>query len=358
MTLEDLLQSRDARVAHQTELLREHPGKSLLCLTVMPPGPVKRSELSLRIAAAAVEAVRDAFSPVFEELRDLETGYEGYFIVDSDPLSAKKLAVTLEETHPLGRLFDLDVILSGELPVFPDGGGKLGASSLKKPVFADGSGELGASSLKKPVFADGVRPLGREELGLAPRKCIICGSPVRECMHERTHTTEELLDKYQSIICHSGLDPESLTTETNTKTMYKYKQSGNTYILSLDNHVEVTAALAAFCEEKGIRSGKIEGLGAVSEATFRYLDPKTMKYVDKTFTEQMEITSLVGNISRKDGKPYLHIHITASRSDYSCIGGHLLTAKINGACELFVTDLGVEVGRYLDEEIGLNLYSL
>lgn len=140
--------------------------------------------------------------------------------------------------------------------------------------------------------------------------------------------------------------------------MYKYKHSGNTYILSLDNHVEITAALVAFCEEKGIRSGKIEGLGAVSEATFRYLDPTTMKYVDKTFQEQMELTSVVGNISTKDGKAYLHIHITASRSDYTCVGGHLLTARINGACELFITDLGVEVERYLDGETGINLYKL
>ena len=140
--------------------------------------------------------------------------------------------------------------------------------------------------------------------------------------------------------------------------MYKYKQSGKTYILSLDNHVEVTEALTAFCEEKNILSGRIDGLGAVSEATFRYLNPATMKYVDKTFAEQMELTSVVGNISRKDGKVYLHIHVTASRSDYSCVGGHLLTARINGACELFVTDLGVEVGRYLDNETGLNLYKL
>ena len=183
MTLEDLLKSRDARVAHQAELLGDYPGKSLLCLTVMLPGPVKRSSMSLKIAAAAVEAVRGAFSPVFEELRDLETGYEGYFIVDMDPFDAKKCAVELEETHPLGRLFDLDVILS-----------------LKMPVFADGGADSGASSPKMPVFADGVRPLGREELGLEPRKCIICGRPVRECMRERTHTTEDLLEKYESIV--------------------------------------------------------------------------------------------------------------------------------------------------------------
>ena len=186
MTLEELLSSRDARVAHQAELLGEHPGKSLLCLTVMLPGPVKRSSVSLKIATAAVEAVRGAFSPVFEELRDLETGYEGFFIVDMDPFVAKKRAVDLEETHPLGRLFDLDVILSGKMPVFPD------------REF-----DSGVSSGNLHVFPDEVRPLGREELGLAPRRCIICGRPVRECMRERKHTTEELLAKYEQVIANS-----------------------------------------------------------------------------------------------------------------------------------------------------------
>ena len=66
--------------------------------------------------------------------------------------------------------------------------------------------------------------------------------------------------------------------------MYKYKQvKDNAFVLSLDNHAEVSAALAAFCAEKGILAGNITGLGAVSEATFRFLDPHTLKYVDKTF---------------------------------------------------------------------------
>lgn len=140
--------------------------------------------------------------------------------------------------------------------------------------------------------------------------------------------------------------------------MYKYKQvRDNMYVLSLDNHVEVSAAIAAFCAEKGILAGNVMGLGAVSEATFRFLDPNTLKYVDKTFTEQMEITNLTGNISQKDGKPYLHLHITASRRDYTCIGGHLLTAYINGACELYVEAFpGVEIGRYADPATGINLY--
>ena len=138
--------------------------------------------------------------------------------------------------------------------------------------------------------------------------------------------------------------------------MYSYAKSGDKYVLSIDNHVEISAALAAFCEEMDIRCGAVYGIGAISEATFRFLDPATKRYVDKTFAEQMEITNLTGNISRKDGKPYLHLHLTCSRRDYTCVGGHMLTAVINGACELVVEKLSCVAGRRFDPETGLNLY--
>ena len=129
------------------------------------------------------------------------------------------------------------------------------------------------------------------------------------------------------------------------------------YAVSLDNHVEIMAALAEFCKENEIYAGSITGIGAISEATFRFLDPATKKYVDKTFNEQMEITNLSGNISIKDGEPYLHVHVTAGRRDYTCVGGHLLSARINGACELFVEDFfDGSLGREFDPETGLNLY--
>jgi len=139
--------------------------------------------------------------------------------------------------------------------------------------------------------------------------------------------------------------------------MYQYKEAApGRYFLSIDNHQGIVAALAAFCAEKQVASGVVSGIGAVSEATFRFLDPATRQYVDRTFAEQMEIASLVGNISRKDGKPYIHVHATCGRRDYTCIGGHLLEATLNGACELFVETFPAEVGRRPDPETGLNLY--
>lgn len=138
--------------------------------------------------------------------------------------------------------------------------------------------------------------------------------------------------------------------------MYTFKQIGDIYVINIDNHQEMVAALAAFCEDQGIRCGLIEGLGAVNAATLRFLDPATKKYVDKTFDEQMEVAGLIGNISEKDGKVYLHLHATFGRRDYTVVGGHLLCATINGACEVAVKKLDGEVGRRFDEETGLNLY--
>lgn len=129
------------------------------------------------------------------------------------------------------------------------------------------------------------------------------------------------------------------------------------YILSIDNHQNILEALSDFCRNKRIYCGKVSGIGAIDRATFRFLDPDTKQYVDKTFEEQMEITCLEGNISEKDRKPYLHVHLTCSRRDYSCVGGHLLEAHVRGACELFVESYYfTKAGRRPDEETGLNLY--
>ena len=140
--------------------------------------------------------------------------------------------------------------------------------------------------------------------------------------------------------------------------MYQHKKLGDSFIVSIDNGCRIAEALTEFCRREGISAGEITGLGAVRTATLRFLDPVTLEYVDKTFDEQMEITNLTGNISRKDGDVYLHLHASLGRSDYSVIGGHLLEATINGACELFVHSLPGMAGRRQDEVTGLNLYDL
>lgn len=138
--------------------------------------------------------------------------------------------------------------------------------------------------------------------------------------------------------------------------MYKFIQDGDKYIISIDNHQEIMSALDAFCKEQGILAGEVHGIGAVNKATLRFLNTVTKKYVDKTFEEQMEASSLVGNISEKDCKVYLHVHANFGRADYTVVGGHLLSATLNGACELVVTRFHCKIDRQFDDETGLNLY--
>ena len=167
ITLHELLASRDARHATQQKLLAEHSGKTLVCLTVVVPGSVKRNHQSLTAAHAAVEAMRKAFHinssshdhtslPFIE--RDLETGYEAYLITPTPLLEAKRIAVQIEDTHPLGRLFDIDII-----------------------------------------NADGV-PVSRETIGEKPRRCLICEHEARYCMRMRWHTQEEIWAKINEMV--------------------------------------------------------------------------------------------------------------------------------------------------------------
>lgn len=139
---------------------------------------------------------------------------------------------------------------------------------------------------------------------------------------------------------------------------YAFKRQGDTCVVSIANHADLAAAIMAFCQDLSITAGSIAGIGAVDEATLRFYDPKTKKYVDKTFREQMEVANLTGNISVMDGKPYIHLHCVLGRSDYTALAGHLLTARLSGACELVVTLFGSPLQRRYDPETGLNMYDL
>ena len=157
ITLAQLLLSRDERVAFQQDWLEKHPACSLVCLTVQLPGPEKRNAVSLAIGKAGLEALRRRFPDGLICEKDLETGYEAYFSVSASPLEVKRICCEVEETHPLGRLMDVDVI-----------------------------------------GADG--PVSREAVGREPRRCLLCGNEVRYCMRAKNHTTEELLSHIRHMV--------------------------------------------------------------------------------------------------------------------------------------------------------------
>ena len=137
---------------------------------------------------------------------------------------------------------------------------------------------------------------------------------------------------------------------------YAYRFSEGRYTVCIANRARVEEAIAALCRDLGIRSASVCGIGAVDEAVLRFYDPATKRYVDRRFEEQMEIAALTGNVSEMDGNVYLHLHATFGRADYTAVAGHLLSARINGAGERFVTPFDAAAPRRYDPVTGLNIY--
>ncbi|OCA72225.1 hypothetical protein BBI01_08765 [Chryseobacterium artocarpi] len=134
------------------------------------------------------------------------------------------------------------------------------------------------------------------------------------------------------------------------------RKTDQIYMVSIKNNSSIVEALTDFVQSQNIQAGEVTGIGAVSEATLRFFNPDTKKYIDKTFKEQMEVTNISGNVSIIDDQPILHLHITLGREDYTALAGHLLDAKIRGAGEFILYPLHTKAVKTKNEEIGINLY--
>jgi uncharacterized protein len=136
----------------------------------------------------------------------------------------------------------------------------------------------------------------------------------------------------------------------------KYFQKDNNYLVVLEKGEELFESLKSFLEQTQLETAWINGLGGCTEVELGFYDLSEKKYHWKIFSETLEITSLIGNITRGEGnEPLFHIHGNFANSDYQTIGGHVNKMIIGGTCELQLTPLKEGLTREMNEEIGLKL---
>ena len=115
-----------------------------------------------RNARAAVKIPRNACCAAIAH----ETGgagADGPYRLMLSPLpgrTLKRMAVRLENAHPLGRLADIDILTAAGVPV------------------------------------------SRADLGLPPRACFLCGEPAALCRRRKTHAQETLADYIGAMLQH------------------------------------------------------------------------------------------------------------------------------------------------------------
>ena len=144
VALDDILAARDARAARQQAMLAQ--GGVLLSLTLVAPGAVKRSPLLDAIFAAALAALRPLVDDARARIEAVDdSGHHALYLLDGEARDWKTRMLALENRAPLSRLWDIDII-----------------------------------------DRDGVA-VSRRDLGLPPRRCLICDDDAKTCARERRH---------------------------------------------------------------------------------------------------------------------------------------------------------------------------
>jgi holo-ACP synthase len=161
VTLEEILTARDRRCGKQRELIDRY-SVPLISYMVNMPGAVKSVPLIIMVFNEGLDVLKrrleDSGSELLcEEINYFDTGSEAFVSVDIDEITLKKIAVQIEESHPLGRIFDFD------------------------------------------VFGRDGRPLSREMLGFPKRKCLLCNEDAHACGRSKRHSFDELTDHIRVI---------------------------------------------------------------------------------------------------------------------------------------------------------------
>lgn len=162
VSLEALLAAKDNRAARQADWLARYQ-QPVISLTLVTPGAIKDSIRYRNTMGVALQACDQLFwqhrwKVLERKVWWLPTGAEALWCVAHPGVEIKACCVEMEQTHPLGRLWDVD-------------------------VFSPRDGQI-----------------GRQSLDISTRRCLICDEPAHGCARSRRHPVEEVVARVERLI--------------------------------------------------------------------------------------------------------------------------------------------------------------
>lgn len=132
-----------------------------------------------------------------------------------------------------------------------------------------------------------------------------------------------------------------------------------TFAVIFDTGDEIMAGLQAFAREQRLAGSHFTAIGACREVRLGYFEWETKRYRAIPVDEQVEVLSLVGDVSlAPDGQPQVHAHIVVGKADGTAHGGHLLRATVRPTLEVILTESPTHLQRQLDPDAGIPLIRL
>jgi uncharacterized protein len=133
--------------------------------------------------------------------------------------------------------------------------------------------------------------------------------------------------------------------------------AGRAFVGRLATGSDLVEEIERFCGANEIRAAWMSVIGAVRRAVFAYYEQEERRYLELSSETHHEITGFAGNVSIRDGAPFLHAHATFCDRDGATVGGHLLRGCTVFVAEVQIREMGdVELLRQHDAETGLALW--
>ena len=110
--------------------------------------------------------------------------------------------------------------------------------------------------------------------------------------------------------------------------------------------------LTDFTAERQLQATQLTAIGAFSRVVVAYFDWDTKEYRHIPIDEQVEVLSLVGDISVEAGEPKVHAHVVVGKADATAHGGHLIEAHVRPTLEIVLTEMPRHLQRRFDRESG------
>lgn len=157
-----ILKARENRAKKYKQLKDIYQG-TVLALTMNIPGQKKKTKSALQAFDIGLDSMNKLLSSrrvnvLKHEASLTDDGPEACWVIDTPPIPLKSWAMEIEEGHPLGRLFDFDVL------------------------------------------DENLNPIHRENIGHNQRRCFICGEAAHLCARSQKHTYEELHEKIDNMV--------------------------------------------------------------------------------------------------------------------------------------------------------------
>ena len=132
---------------------------------------------------------------------------------------------------------------------------------------------------------------------------------------------------------------------------------GKRILARLTHGADLIDEIVAVARKHHVDLAQLWAIGAVKRARLAYYDQDGKAYWESPLDRHLEIVSLIGNLSLRDGAPAVHAHAAFSDEEGRMYGGHWAPGCEIFSCELLLIEFSGELlEREHDEVTGLPLW--